>query len=115
MTAQTETAGAAQLHRLVERATALETDGDLDGAVNVYEEGLLAGLASDEVCYNLALLYKQQLLFEDALTLLSRCLDSPEYGASAHYAGGECELGAAKIDPGNGDTGVRPPGNDPAS
>src|SRR5437764_7200083 len=97
MTAQTETAGAAKLHRLVERATALETDGDLDGAVNVYEEGLLAGLASDEICYNLALLYKQQLLFEDALTLLARCLDSPEYGASAHYASGECQLALGSL------------------
>jgi tetratricopeptide (TPR) repeat protein len=82
----------AQLRRIIERATDLEETGDLDGAVNAYEEALLAGFATVEVCYNLALLYKQQLLYEDALTLLQRCLDSPEYGASAHYASGECHL-----------------------
>lgn len=87
----------AQLRRIIERATDLEETGDLDGAVNAYEEALLAGFATVEVCYNLALLYKQQLLYEDALTLLQRCLDSPEYGASAHYASGECHLALGSL------------------
>jgi tetratricopeptide (TPR) repeat protein len=87
----------AQLRRIIERATELEETGDLDGAVNAYEEALLAGFATVEVCYNLALLYKQQLLYEDALTLLQRCLDSPEYGASAHYASGECHLALGSL------------------
>jgi len=86
-----------QLRRIIERATDLEETGDLDGAVNAYEEALLAGFATVEVCYNLALLYKQQLLYEDALTLLQRCLDSPEYGASAHYASGECHLALGSL------------------
>ncbi|HET8629317.1 MAG TPA: tetratricopeptide repeat protein [Thermomicrobiales bacterium] len=89
--------GEAQLRRLVERAVTLESEGDLDGAVSTYEEALLAGYATDEVCYNLALLYKQQLLYEDAVTLLKRCLDSPEYGASAHYASGECQLALGEL------------------
>ncbi len=88
---------AAQLRQIVERATALEDAGDLDGAVNSYEEALLAGFAIVEVCYNLALLYKQQLLYEDALTLLQRCLDAPDYGASAHYASGECQLALGNL------------------
>jgi len=87
----------AQLRRIIERASDLEETGDLDGAVNAYEEALLAGFATVEVCYNLALLYKQQLLYEDALTLLQRCLDSPEYGASAHYASGECHLALGSL------------------
>lgn len=87
----------AQLRRSIERATDLEEHGDLDGAVNAYEEALLAGFAPVEVCYNLALLYKQQLLYEDALTLLQRCLDSPEYGASAHYTSGECQLALGNL------------------
>lgn len=86
-----------QLRRSIERATELEESGDLDGAVNAYEEALLAGFATVEVCYNLALLYKQQLLYEDALTLLQRCLDSAEYGASAHYASGECQLALGNL------------------
>lgn len=87
----------AQLRQIIERATDLEDTGDLDGAVNAYEEALLAGFATVEVCYNLAILYKQQLLYEDALTLLQRCLDSPEYGASAHYASGECQLALGNL------------------
>lgn len=87
----------AQLRRIIERASELEETGDLDGAVNAYEEALLAGFATVEVCYNLALLYKQQLLYEDALTLLQRCLDSQEYGASAHYASGECHLALGSL------------------
>ena len=87
----------AQLRQIIERAAELEDIGDLDGAVNAYEEALLAGFATVEVCYNLALLYKQQLLYEDALTLLQRCLDSPEYGASAHYASGECQLALGSL------------------
>src|SRR6476469_5585902 len=87
----------AQLRQIIERATELEDTGDLDGAVNAYEEALLASFATVEVCYNLAILYKQQLLYEDALTLLQRCLDSPEYGASAHYASGECQLALGNL------------------
>lgn len=86
-----------QLRRIIERATNMEDIGDLDGAVNCYEEALLAGFATVDVCYNLAVLYKQQLLYEDALTLLQRCLDSPEYGASAHYASGECQLALGNL------------------
>ncbi|HEX5505356.1 MAG TPA: tetratricopeptide repeat protein [Thermomicrobiales bacterium] len=101
MTASVQASGPAgdeaQLRRLVERAVTLESEGDLDGAVSTYEEALLAGYATDEVCYNLALLYKQQLLYEDAVTLLKRCLDSPEYGASAHYASGECQLALGEL------------------
>ncbi len=36
----------AQLRRIIERATDLEETGDLDGAVNAYEEALLAGFAT---------------------------------------------------------------------
>jgi tetratricopeptide (TPR) repeat protein len=86
-----------EMRQIIERAIFLEEQGDLDGAVGCYEEALLAGFATVEVCYNLAVLYKQQLLYEDALTLLQRCLDSAEYGASAHYASGECQLALGNL------------------
>ena len=98
----TDTEGSAvqddQMRELVDHAMALEADGDLDGAISAYEQALMSGYTTDEVCYNLALLYKQQLLYEDALTLLGRCLDSPEYGASAHYASAECQLALGNFD-----------------
>ncbi|MGN6759216.1 MAG: tetratricopeptide repeat protein [Thermomicrobiales bacterium] len=86
-----------EMRQIIDRAIFLEEQGDLDGAVGCYEEALLAGFATVEVCYNLAVLYKQQLLYEDALTLLQRCLDSAEYGASAHYASGECQLALGNL------------------
>ena len=96
-TTPTVSVNESQLSQIIERAGRLEDSGDLDGAVSCYEEALLAGFATVEVCYNLAILYKQQLLYEDALTLLQRCLDSPEYSASAHYASGECQLALGNL------------------
>jgi tetratricopeptide (TPR) repeat protein len=96
-TTPTVSVNESQLTQIIERAGRLEDSGDLDGAVSCYEEALLAGFATVEVCYNLAILYKQQLLYEDALTLLQRCLDSPEYSASAHYASGECQLALGNL------------------
>ncbi len=90
-------ANESQLTQIIDRAARMEDSGDLDGAVSCYEEALLAGFATVEVCYNLAILYKQQLLYEDALTLLQRCLDSPDYSASAHYASGECQLALGNL------------------
>lgn len=97
MSVSTERHSATDLQQLIERAATFEAEGNFDEAIACYEEALLAGAATDEVCYSLALLYKQQLLYEDALALFERCLDSPEYGVSAHYASGECQLALGQL------------------
>lgn len=90
-----------RLRQRIEQANQRAALGDLAGAVSIYEAALLDGYATDEVCYNLALLYKQQQLYDDALALLQRCLTSPAYGVSAHYASGECELALGHRDAAN--------------
>lgn len=63
--------------------------GMIDEALEYYEKAFQMGVGRIEVVFNLGLLYKGALRFSEAISLLERSVEVPEYRLASHFALGE--------------------------
>lgn len=77
------------LERMVSEAASKQEAGDIEGAIEGYEEVIAAGLERADVLYSLGLIYQEQGNHTRATPLLAKAADDPDYALSAHYALGE--------------------------
>ncbi|HIE37592.1 MAG TPA: tetratricopeptide repeat protein [Anaerolineales bacterium] len=87
-----------QVDALISKALDCQTKGEIDMAIECYEEVLQGGVIQPAVNFNLGLLYQQQLRFEEAVEQFQRSIDTPEYRLGSHFALGECYRALGQID-----------------
>lgn len=75
-----------------------QTHGRLDEAIEKYEQILKAGRGSPEVQFNLALLYKDVVRYNDAIQLLGETLRETQLTAASYFAIAECCRAQGKYD-----------------
>jgi tetratricopeptide (TPR) repeat protein len=75
-----------------------QTHGMLAEAIDKYEQILREGHAGPSVQFNLALLYKDTLRYDDAIGLLKQTADDSEFAAASFFAIGECCRAQGKAD-----------------
>ncbi len=84
-----------QAEKLLEQAIKRQEAGDADGAADLYEQAIAAGLERADVFYSLGLIYQERNDHKSAVGVLNRAANDPEYALSAHFALGQShrELG----------------------
>lgn len=75
---------------LIGKAVDAQTRGDLEAARQSYEQLLSGGVSMPSIHFNLGLLYKEQMRFDDAITQIEQSLSDPEYVLGSHFSLGEC-------------------------
>lgn len=75
---------------LIGKAVDAQTRGDLEEAIAAYERLLDANVDMASMHFNLGLLYKEQMRFEEAIEELEQAQLDSEYVLASHYALGEC-------------------------
>ncbi|TFG73344.1 MAG: tetratricopeptide repeat protein [Anaerolineales bacterium] len=75
---------------LIGQAVDAQTRGDLVKALKSYEVLLNAGISMPSIHFNIGLLYKEQMQFDNAIVQLERSLSDPEYVLGSHYSLGQC-------------------------
>ncbi|MDX9953647.1 MAG: tetratricopeptide repeat protein [Anaerolineae bacterium] len=75
---------------LIGQAVDAQTRGDLETALSAYERLVAAGTSMPSIHFNLGLLYKEQMRFDDAIVQLERSLPDPGFLLGSHFALGEC-------------------------
>lgn len=75
---------------LISRAVDAQTRGDIEIAVQQYERLLNAGVSMPSIHFNLGLLYKEQMHFDQAIEQFENSLSDPEYVLGSHFSLGEC-------------------------
>ncbi len=75
---------------LIGKAVDAQTRGDLEEAIAAYEQLLDANVDMASMHFNLGLLYKEQMRFEEAIEELEQAQLDSEYVLASHYALGEC-------------------------
>ncbi len=87
-----------QMEAWVREATERQGQGDLEGAIRLYERAVEAGLDRADVHYSLGLLYKEVGQLEAAIGRLRAASADPEYALSSHYTMGECFRDLGRLD-----------------
>jgi tetratricopeptide (TPR) repeat protein len=72
--------------------------GMVEEALECYEQAFRMGVDRDDVVFNLGLLYKDALRFNEAVSLLERSVEVPEYCLASHFALGGCHLAQGGVD-----------------
>jgi tetratricopeptide (TPR) repeat protein len=72
--------------------------GMVEEALGYYEKAFQVGAGPVEVVFNLGLLYKETLRFEEAISLLERSVEVPEYCLASHFALGQCYRAQGRAD-----------------
>lgn len=72
--------------KLIAQAHEMQESGDIDGAIQQYEQAISTGVQRADVFYSLGLLYQEKEDYESAVKYLSRSSSDPEYALSAHFA-----------------------------
>lgn len=80
------------------RAIDYHSRGRAEEAATCYEKALQIGVSRAEVAFNLGLLYKEASRFSEAIGLLERSLESPEYRLAGHFALAECHWADGHVD-----------------
>ncbi|MBN1246820.1 MAG: tetratricopeptide repeat protein [Anaerolineae bacterium] len=75
---------------LISRAVDAQTRGDVEVAIQHYEELLDTGLSMSSIHFNLGLLYKEQMRFDEAIAHFEASKSDPEYVLGSHFSLGEC-------------------------
>ncbi len=87
---QVQGMSSAEVDLLIGQAIDAQTRGDLEKALNAYEKLLEAGVSIPSIHFNLGMLYKEQMRFDEAIPQLEKALSDPEYVLGGHFALGEC-------------------------
>lgn len=75
---------------LISRALDAHTRGDLVEALAAYEKLIDGGVAMPSIHYNVGMIYKEQMRFDDAIKHFEKALTDKKYCLGSHYALGEC-------------------------
>ncbi len=75
---------------LISKAVDAQTRGDLEQAVQAYERLVDAEVSMSSIHFNLGLLYKEQMHFDNAIEQLEASRSDPEYVLGSHFALGQC-------------------------
>ncbi len=79
-----------EVDMLIGKAVDAQTRGDLEEAQSSYEQLLDAGVSMPSIHFNLGMLYKEQMHFDEAISQFQKSLSDPEYVLGTHFALGEC-------------------------
>ena len=79
------------------KAIDFHSQGMIQEALGYYEQALEMGVGRVDVVFNLGVLYKEALRFSDAIDLLGRSLEVPEYALASNFALGECHWAEGRI------------------
>lgn len=80
------------------RALDYQTRGLIEEAARTYHEICELGADPPEVLYNLGVLYQEMLRFDEAIVLLTRVREHPDYALAANFAIGQCYQRKGRID-----------------
>ncbi len=80
------------------RAIDSHSRGIIVEALEYYEKAFQMGAEPVELLFNLGVLYKKALRFSQAIDLLERSVDIPEYRLASHFVLGECHWAQGKSD-----------------
>ncbi|MGC8960468.1 MAG: tetratricopeptide repeat protein [Chloroflexia bacterium] len=87
-----------QLEEWAREAAQRQEQGDLEGAVRLYERAVQGGLRRADALYSLGLLYKEAGRLQEAVGLLQEAAGDDEFALSSHYALGECYRDLGQLD-----------------
>lgn len=90
--------GSPDARAVLGKAVDSHSRGEIDEALNHYEQAVQMGVTGAEVCFNLGLLYRERSRFEEAIELLEESLEVPEYRLASHLALGECHRALGRMD-----------------
>jgi tetratricopeptide (TPR) repeat protein len=88
----------AEIDGLLGRAIDLQTRGEVDQAIDAYEQVVAAGSDQPAVHFNLGLLYQEKLRFDAAISQFERSITYSDYALGSHFALGECHRAKGRID-----------------
>ncbi len=88
----------AEVDGLLGRAIDLQTRGEIDAAIDAYEQVVAAGSEQPAVHFNLGLLYQEKLRFDAAISQFERSISHSDYALGSHFALGECHRAKGRID-----------------
>lgn len=83
---------------LLARAIDAQQQGQTREAIELYEKILAAGMNRPEVQFNLAVLYQNSLRHDDAIALLNKTVQAPQFAVASHFALGQSYRSQNKID-----------------
>ncbi|MDY0018479.1 MAG: tetratricopeptide repeat protein [Anaerolineae bacterium] len=75
---------------LIGKAVDAQTRGDLQEAMDAYRRLVSAGVSMPSIHFNLGLLYKEQMHFDEAIEQFLHSVSDGEYLLGSHFALGEC-------------------------
>lgn len=87
-----------EVNLLIGQGVDAQMRGDLETALAAYERLVAEGYTHPSVHFNLGLLYKEQLRFDEAIAQLELSLPHPEYLLGSHFALGECYQALGRFD-----------------
>jgi tetratricopeptide (TPR) repeat protein len=88
----------AEIDGLIGRAIDFQTRGEIEKAIDAYEQVIRAGVQQIAVHFNLGLLYQEKLRFDTAISQFEHVVSDPEYTLGSHFAIGECYRARGRID-----------------
>ena len=88
----------AEIDGLLGRAIDLQTRGEVDTAIDAYEQVVASGAEQPAVYFNLGLLYQEKLRFDAAISQFERAISHSDYALGSHFALGECHRAKGRID-----------------
>ncbi len=83
---------------LISQAVDAQSRGDLSAAQEAYQRLLQAGVSMPSIHFNLGLIYKEQMRFDEAIPQFEQSLSDSEYGLGSNYALGESYQAQGKFE-----------------
>lgn len=87
-----------EVDALVGQAIDFQTRGEVQGAIDAYQRIIRAGVELSAATFNLGLLLKETLHFDEAIQQFERTVNVPEYRLGSLFALGECYRAKGRID-----------------
>jgi tetratricopeptide (TPR) repeat protein len=82
--------GGMELAPLLLQGIDYQTRGEVEAAIESYEQAIESGIRHVAAHFNLGLLYQETLRFDEAVEQFQRAVGNPGYAVGAHFALGEC-------------------------
>ncbi len=83
---------------LISKAIEYQTRGEVDEAIDAYEQAIRGGMRQPAAHFNLGLLYQERLRIDPAIEQLKISLQDLEYTLASHFALGECFRAKGRFD-----------------
>ncbi|MGQ9586427.1 MAG: tetratricopeptide repeat protein [Anaerolineae bacterium] len=83
---------------VIGQAIDLQMRGRVDQAIEAYQQALELGADRPAIHFNLGLLYREKLRFDEAIEHLTRSQREPAYAIGSHYALAECYRARGDVD-----------------